>query len=399
MSALRRHPGRRALDLVRGVAHLPGSLLLCCLLLIATSVVTLRSASLGPGGELLPFAARQLQWAVPAVLAFLGAALVPYNRLTRRSGVLFALALLTLVLVVLVGTKVNGARSWFSFGSVRIQPSEFSKHALLLLLARTLARQGDRIRTWRGLGEVGLLTALPVGLIMLQPDLGTALTFVPLVGAPVLVAGARLRHLAALGALALSALPVAWLFFLREYQKLRILAFLDAGAHASGTAYQTQQSLVAIGSGGLTGRGFCEGAHGALGFLPERHTDFVFGVVGEDFGLIGGMLVLGLYGWLFAELGRIAHAARDPEGRFIATGVLALTVCQVGINAGMALGLTPVTGLTLPLMSYGGSSLVASMLGFGLAASVALHRTRVLAPVPAAVCTSPSVLFPLGRVR
>lgn len=378
---------------LRELNHLPGSLLLCCLLLIACSVATIRSASLTPAGDVLPYASRQLLWAIPAVGAFLVTALSPYPRLVRRSPGLYALGLLTLALVVVVGTKVNGARSWFSLGPVRVQPSEFVKYALLLLVARALSRLGERIKTWRGLGEIGLLAGLPVGLIMLQPDLGMALTYLPLVGAPVLVAGARLRHLAALCALGLSSLPVAWLFFLKQYQKLRILAYLDAGAHASGTAYQTEQSLVAIGSGGLTGRGWMHGAHGPLGFLPERHTDFVFGVVGEDFGLIGGMIVLGLYGWLFAELARIAQAARDTEGRMIATGVLALTMCQVGVNVGMALGLCPVTGLTLPLYSYGGSSLVASMLGFGLAASVALNRTRIMAPPPAAAAD----LLPLRR--
>ena len=377
---------------LRDLGHLPGSLLLCCLLLIACSVLTIRSASLTPAGDVLPYAGRQLLWAVPAVGAFLLAALLPYPRLVRRAPGLYALGLLTLALVLVVGTKVNGARSWFSLGPVRVQPSEFMKYALLLVVARALARMGERIKTWRGLLEVGALAGVPVGLIMLQPDLGMALTFVPLVGAPVLVAGARLRHLCALGALGLSALPVAWLFFLKQYQKLRILAYLDAGAHASGTAYQTEQSLVAIGSGGFGGRGWMEGAHGPLGFLPERHTDFVFGVVGEDFGLVGGMVVLGLYGWLFAELARIAHAARDSEGRLIACGVLAITICQVGVNVGMALGLCPVTGLTLPLFSYGGSSLVASMLGFGLAASVALHRTRVMAPPPPA-----AELLPLRR--
>ena len=397
MSAVRRgrSPLQAPLRALGDLSHLPGSLLLCCLLLIGCSVLTIHSASLTPAGEVLPFASRQLLWAIPAVGAFLLAALVPYSRLLRRSPAFYLLGLLVLLLVLLVGTRVNGAKSWFSFGPVRVQPSEFMKYALLLLVARTLARLGDGVRTWRGLGQVALLAGLPVGLILLQPDLGTALTFVPLVGAPVLVAGARLSHLALVAGLALSSLPVAWFCFLKEYQQLRILAFLDAGAHASGTAYQTQQSLVAIGSGGLAGRGWMEGAHGPLGFLPERHTDFVFGVVGEDFGLIGGAIVLGLYGWLFAELARLAQAARDPEGRLIATGVLALTVCQVGVNVGMALGLTPVTGLTLPLFSYGGSSLVASMLGFGLAASVGLHRTRVLgAPVAA-----PPELFPCHRRR
>jgi len=228
------------------------------------------------------------------------------------------------------------------------------------------------------------LTAVPLLMVLTQPDLGTSLTYLPILAAMVFVGGARLRHLATLAAAGLASLPVAlplaWAFVLKDYQKLRILAFLDSSGHSLGGAYQTTQSVIAVGSGGLFGRGYMQGTQGPLGFLPERHTDFIYAVVCEDFGLVGGVLLLGLYGYLIATLARIARSCRDLEGRLLVTGVATILATQVGVNVGMALGVTPVTGLTLPLVSYGGSSLVAAMAGFGLAASVARSRVVAFAP-------------------
>lgn len=386
--------------LSRELDRFPLSLLLTCGLLLVASLVALASAGLTPDGGSLGWASKQLFWAGLGLLGFLAVSQVPYDALTRRWPLLWGAGLLSLGLVLAVGTKVNGARSWFSLpGGTRLQPSEFVKYALIVALARVVARRGAGIGTWGGLAEAGAVVGVPVGLVLLQPDLGTALTYVPIALAIVLVAGARLRHLALLAGTALAALPVAWLFFLKEYQKLRILSFLDAGEHAQGGAYQVTQGLIAIGSGGLWGRGFCHGTQGPLGFLPERHTDFVFAVVCEDFGLLGGVIVLGLYANLVAVLVQLAHATRDPEGRLIITGVTAVTVVQVVVNVGMVLGVMPVTGLPLPLLSYGGSSLVATLCGFGLAASVARHRTRVLVFDGEAAAGRARSALPLARAR
>lgn len=364
--------------LSRELERFPGTLFGVCLALLAVSLVTLHSASLTPDGGSLGYAAKQAGWAVLGLGGFLACSQAPYDRLGRRAWGFMALGLLALALVLVVGTKVNGARSWFALGPVRLQPSEFVKYALVLLLAHTVARRGAGIATWSGLFEAGVITGVPIGLVLLQPDLGTALTYLPILGAIVFAAGARLAHLALIGLAGLSTLPVAWFFFLKEYQKLRILSFLDSNEHALGGAYQVNQSMIAIGSGGLVGRGFGQGTQGPLGFLPERHTDFVFAVVCEDFGLVGGVVVLALYGYLIAALLDIVRTTRDPEGRLLVTGVAAVTIMHVVINVGMVLGVMPVTGLPLPLISYGGSSLLATLCGFGLCASVARHRTRVL---------------------
>jgi len=365
-------------SLAKTLDRFPGTLLAICLLLLGVSLLVLRSASLAPDGRMLAYASRQVVWVGIGLGAFFGVALVPYHWVARRSHLLYVAGLVALALVFVLGTKVNGSRRWYSLGPVRVQPSEFMKYALVVVLAHAIALRGAAgIRTWGGLAQAAAITGAPFLLVLAQPDLGTSLTYLPIAAAVVFAAGARLRHLAAIGGAGLAALPLAWLFVLKDYQKMRVRAFLDSeGQHALGGAYQTTQSVIAIGSGGPWGRGYMEGSQGTLGFLPERHTDFVFGVIGEDFGLAGGLAVLALYGYLLCTLGRIAHETRDLEGRLIVVGVGAILTVQVVVNAGMSMGITPVTGLTLPLVSYGGSSLVASMLGLGLVASVARHKRR-----------------------
>jgi len=370
--------------LVRELERFPGTLLGICVVLLALSLVVLRSASLAPDGTTLHYMSKQVVWAGAGLTVFLVLCLVPYPQLTRRAWILYALGLLALIAVFVIGTKVNGSRRWFSLGPVRVQPSEFMKYLLVIALARTIAARRGGIRTARGLAEVALVTAVPFLLVMAQPDLGTGLSFLPIAAAMAIAAGARWRHLLAVVGAGVAAAPFMWAFVLRDYQKDRILSFLDAKEHALAGAYQTTQSVIAIGSGGLFGRGYMAGTQGPLGFLPERHTDFVFAVVCEDFGLLGGVLLLGTYGYLLCALAQVARATRDPEGRLLVVGVSAITVFQIAQNVGMALGIMPVTGLTLPLVSYGGSSLVASMIGFGLAASVARHRALVFTPAEAA---------------
>ncbi|MCA8924035.1 MAG: rod shape-determining protein RodA [Planctomycetes bacterium] len=372
---------RAQVVLAREASRFPGTLLGVCLLLLAISVVVLKSASLQPDGSLGPYMNRQLVWASVGLATFFGASLIPYPKLGRRAWIVYLVGLAALGAVLFLGTKINGSRRWFDFGVVRVQPSELMKYVLVITLAHVVARRGEEIKTWGGLLEAGVISAIPFGFVMLQPDLGTSLTFIPIAGAIVFAAGARLLHLGLLAAAALASLPLAWLFVFKDYQKDRVLSFLTpTGDRALEGAYQTNQSMIAIGNGGLWGRGYMEGTQGPLGFLPERHTDFVFGVIGEDFGLVGAAALLGLYGYLICVLGQIATRTRDPEGRLLVVGVTAILATQLAVNVGMAMGLTPVTGLTLPLVSYGGSSLVAAMCGFGLAASVARHRVRMFVP-------------------
>jgi rod shape determining protein RodA len=381
--------------LSRTLGRYPGTLLGICVLLLGMSLLIMRSAGLTPDGRLLPYFTRQAIWAAVGLSVFGVLSLIPYDRVARRSPWIYLAGLLALAAVFVVGTKVNGARRWFAVGPIRIQPSELMKYVVVLAVAHALALEGNRIRTWSSLAKVTIIAGIPFLLVAAQPDLGTALTYIPILGAMVFVAGARLKHLLSVGLAGLACLPIAWVFLLRDYQKGRILSFLEPGANALGGAYQTTQSVIAVGAGGAWGRGFLQGTQGPLGFLPERHTDFIFAVICEDFGLLGGVIVLGLYAYLLCTLARIARQCRDLEGRLIVSGVAALIFMQVAVNVGMALGVAPVTGLTLPLLSYGGSSLVSTMVGFGLVASVACSR-RLVFHTPDA---EPTRSRPLARAR
>jgi rod shape determining protein RodA len=332
-------------------------------------------------------------------IAFFVVAWIPYDRITKHADAIYAAGAFALVLVLMIGTVVNGSRRWFAIGTIRIQPSEFSKYCLVIFLARMIAREGERLRTWRGLVGPAVATLVPVALVGKQPDLGTALSHVPLLAAMLFAAGARLRHFAITGVGALAMLPVSWFFLLHDYQKQRVLTFLSPEKSASGGAYQQLQSQIAIGAGGLWGKGYEQGTQGQLGFLPFRHTDFIFAVCGEEWGLVGGLALLGLFGVLALGLAVVATRTRDLEGRLIVVGVASVLITHVLVNVGMATGMGPVTGIGLPFCSYGGSSLLANLLGLGLAASVARRKVVMWAPPRRSGSTTTASLLEDACVR
>jgi rod shape determining protein RodA len=362
---------------MRALRGMPWLVILPALAIVLWSLLFIRSAAYDAAtGGFAPYTERQVEWALVSFAAFIAIAFVPYDRLARGSDWLYAAGLVALVAVLLT-TPVNGSRRWFALGSVRVQPSEFTKYVLVLFLARVIGMQGEKVRTWRGLAPAAAATAAPVALILKQPDLGTALTHVPLLATMLFAAGARLRHFATVGAAAAAALPLAWFFVFQDYQKARVLDFLSPEHAALGGAYQQLQGEIAIGAGGFFGRGFEQGTQGSLGFLPFRHTDFIFAVVGEEWGFVGGAALLVLYGLLVLGLGEVARGTRDIEGRLIVVGVATILVTHVFVNVGMTTGMLPVTGITLPLVSYGGSSLLANLAGLGLAASVGRRKVVV----------------------
>lgn len=362
---------------MRALRGMPWLIVLPAFAIVAWSLLFIRSAAFdAASGGFAPYAERQLEWALVSWVAFFAIAFVPYDKLARSSDWLYALGLIALAAVFVLGTSVNGSRRWFAVGSVRIQPSEFTKYALVLFLARVIGMQGEKVRKWSGLLPPVAATLLPVALVLKQPDLGTALAHVPVLATMLFAAGARKRHFATVGAAAAAGMPLAW-FFLHDYQKQRILSFLSPEHAALGGGYQQLQGMIAIGAGGFAGRGFEQGTQGALGFLPFRHTDFIFAVVGEEWGFAGALALLVLYGLLVLGLGEVARATRDLEGRLIVTGVATILVTHVAVNVGMTTGVLPVTGITLPLVSYGGSSLLANLAGLGLAASVGRRKVVV----------------------
>lgn len=318
---------------------------------------------------------RQLGWALAAIAAFVAVVATGYRRILASAAALYAIAAAVLGLTLIVGVKINGARCWLNLFGVQLQPSEFAKVATILLAARMLARRDLPADRWSTLLKAAAVVGLPFGLIVLQPDLGTAMVLLPVTLAMLLVAGMRARHLAALTALGLMLLPPAW-FVLDEYQRERIRVFLDPWRDPLGSGWNKIQSELAIGSGGLWGKGWLAGTQNTLGYLPRpvAPTDFIFSVVAEETGFVGSSLLILLFAVLVVRGVAAAVEAPDREGMLLATGLTALVFSHAFVNLAMTIGLLPITGLPLPLVSYGGSFLLAIGISLGLIQSVRAHR-------------------------
>ena len=343
----------------------------------ALVLIGLGAVSIATTGRIDPTAGHVVRQGVALVLGLvLGGVLATtdHRRSALLAPVLYVVALVLLALVLIVGPPINGARAWLQAGPVQFQPSELAKVALIMMLASLTQERREPALTAGGIGAVVVVGALPMGLILLQPDFGTFLVFVALICVLLLVAGARLRHLLVLAIVGLVAIGLAWqLDLVEDHQVERLAVFLDAGASdPQGAGYNTAQAQIAVGSGGLFGRGLQAGQQNALGYVPENHTDFVFTVVAEETGFAGAAVLLGLYALVLWRGLRIAAAAPDILGTLLAAGGVAVIAIQVFISIGMTIGLVPVIGLPLPLVSYGGSNLVTSLAMIGLMVSV--HR-------------------------
>jgi len=307
--------------------------------------------------------------------------LLDYAELRGMYWFLYGINIFLLLLVLLVGTEVNGSKSWIDFKYFSVQPSEISKVLLVITLSRLLERQ-ERLQAWLDLIPP-VLHVLPIlVLVMLQGDLGTSLVIAAV--SVILVYAAGFPGQKVLAALLVCAMGVAGLVYshyhfgvnfpLQEHHWERIHTFLYPESDPGGAGYQVMRSKVSIGSGGLTGQGYRQGALHQLGYLPFHHTDFIFAVLVEEFGFVGGIAVIGLFGLILYRISNVAQMARDQYGALLAVGVGAIIATHVLENIGMTMGVTPVTGIPLPFMSYGPSALVSCLLAIGLVQSVAIHR-------------------------
>ncbi len=311
---------------------------------------------------------RQLIWIALGIGVCAVLVSLDYRLYTDYAPVWYCGGLVLLVLVLLYGSEINGSRSWLVLGPVHIQPSELGKLAVILTLAKSLANLNRRHPgTWHLL-KVGFLTLVPMVLVVLQGDLGTALMYIPIMVGIVVVAGLRLRILVWCLLAVLCASPVAWIY-LKDYQKQRILTTLDPELDPQGVGYQTRQSQIAIGSGGVFGRGIGQGSQSHLGFVPEIHSDFIFALLAEETGLIGAGTVLLLYLLVLMKLIGIAVESRDRTVILVVTGVVSMISSHVLVNVGMTLGLLPPIGIPLPLLSYGGSFTIVTFSALGVALS------------------------------
>ncbi len=330
------------------------------------------------GASMEPWAIRQLIRFAAALVILLVVAISDIRLWLRLAYPLYGAALILLVVVDVAGFIGMGAQRWIDLGVINLQPSEVMKIALVLALARYFHRlaSDDLARPWR-LIVPALMILAPVGLVLKQPDLGTAMMLLAGGAALFFAAGVRLWMFAAVAAAGLAALPVAWQM-LHDYQRQRVLTFLDPESDPLGSGYHILQSKIALGSGGLLGKGYLQGTQSHLNFLPEKQTDFIFTMLAEEFGLLGSLTVLGLYTLILAYCLAIAISARSQFSRLVAFGVAVTFFLYVFINMAMVMGLIPVVGIPLPLVSYGGTATVSLMIGFGLVMCVGVHRDVVI---------------------
>ena len=355
----------------RSLRDLGWSLIVITLVISAVGILQIYSATRGTVWEQAWW--KQALWVAAGLLLMWIAASIDYHTLVGHAFVYYFVALAALVLVLVVGRTVSGAKRWLGFGPFYLQVSEFVKIVILLVVARYLTELRTERLEIRDLVRLVGLVGLPMALVMKQPDLGTALTYLPILAVGVFLAGLRWKHIVVILLALAVLLPVSWLI-LQDYQKTRLVSFLDPARDPLGSGYQTIQSKIAVGSGGMWGKGVARGSQTQLRFLPVPHTDFIFSAFAEEHGFVGVVVLLGLYFVLLMQIVQNAQTAPDRAGVYVSMGVGALLLFHVLVNIGMVVGRMPVTGIPLPLMSYGGSNIWCTFLMLGLVNNVRLRR-------------------------
>ncbi len=355
--------------------HLDWSLLIAVLLLCLCGLLMIYSTTYDPIRDRV---GREFYTQLSAVgigLVAMGLMLViDYRTLGEYAPVLYVGVAILLLYVLFFGVVAGGSRRWISLGVFNLQPSEFAKAGLALLLATWFGQ--DKLSALRtgDLVVAGGILLVPFLLIARQPDLGSAVTLVPVLAGIAFVAGLRLRLIGYAVLLLVLIAPVAWAYGLEDYQRSRVVTFLDPSQDARGAGYQQIQARITVGSGGLTGKGFLNGTQGQYKFLPVAHNDFVYSVLAEEHGFLGVLLTLGLYLFVLHRSLEAARLARERIGAYLVVGLISCFAFQVIYNIAMSAGLAPVKGLTLPLLSYGGSSMIATLMSFGLILNVRMRR-------------------------
>jgi rod shape determining protein RodA len=344
-------------------------------LLSLVSVFEIRSATAMT--KFHGFDHKQIEFLLIGVVLMFIVSLIDYHQLVEIARSAYGVSVLALLAVLVVGTKHLGARRWISFpGGVHFQPSEWVKLVLIVMLARFFWGLGGRDLTWRDIGKAFALVCVPMALVLKQPDLGTTLTYVPVLVMGLFLGGIRLKQ-AAILVVAFAVLGgAAWSSgkLLKPYQKARLTSFMNPDDDPKGSGYQIRQSLIAVGSGGVWGKGTNRGTQTQGDFLPIPYTDFIFAALCEEHGFVGALFVLLLYFLILMRLIQNAQTASDMPGTFIIMGIVSVIVFQIAVNVGMVLGLMPVTGIPLPLLSYGGSSVLFTFLSLGIVMNIRMRR-------------------------
>jgi rod shape determining protein RodA len=320
------------------------------------------------------YALRQFMWFGIGVVFLFMTVRISYRKFLDAAYILYIVNVLLLVMVLIMGHVRLGAQRWFSIGGFAFQPSEFMKISFVLALSSYVAQKKGAMESLGSLIVPSFLLTIPFALVLLQPDLGTALLLVPVFFAILFVGGAKPKYLIRMILLGLACMPVFW-HLLRDYQRQRLLVFINPNVDPLGAGYTIIQSKIAVGSGGLIGKGWLNGTQNQLNFIPERHTDFIFSVVGEEWGFFGALALVLLYMLIINRAFNIGNLTSDRCGKCVATGLAVLLGMQVIINIGMTIGLMPVVGIPLPLVSYGGSSLIATLVAIGLLLNIGIRRS------------------------
>lgn len=345
-------------------------LLSATLLLLGVSLLSLYSLSSGGGTN---YFLKQSLFASLGLGVMFFVSFLDYRHIERASTPLYFSMLFVLSALLVIGSTVRGTSGWLSFGIFQIQPVEFAKVVLILFLSSFIRKKTTELGEWTRIIASLFLSAVMIFLVLRQPDLGSSLVLMAIWIGMIVVAGLRWSHVITLGVLGSILIVSAW-FLLAPYQKDRINTFLHPELDPKGSGYNVLQSMVAVGSGGVFGKGVGHGSQSQLSFLPEKHTDFIYAVVTEELGLVGAWFVLILYGVILYRIRRIADLASDNAGYLLSVGALIFFLTHITINIGMNIGILPVTGLPAPLLSYGGSSLLAFCVMLGLLQSVYRHK-------------------------
>lgn len=347
------------------------TLFLTVLAILFVGLLTLYSASVRYHSQTIVF--RQITWIFIGIILLFLILHIDYQNFISISYLLYGINIFLLVLVLFFGKARGGAYRWISLGAFNLQPSELAKITLVLALSSYISRRKTNITKISFLFKVFCLVLPAFIFILIEPDLGSALLLIPITLAVLFMAGAKARHLVSVIFLGLSSIPFFWQF-LKDYQKERLFVFINPNVDPLGSGYTIIQSKIAIGSGGLLGKGWLSGTQNQLNFLPERHTDFIFSVVGEEWGFLGALILIFLYLVIVLRGIKIIRTTPDQYGRLIATGFITMFFLQVTINIGMTIGFLPIVGLTLPLISYGGSSIITTLAYIGFLLNIGMRR-------------------------
>lgn len=354
------------------------TLLVFVLLICSLGVLEIYSSTFGTkfaatGGT--PLYLKQVYWILAGVVLMFMVSMINYQVLLENAHWFYIASILSLLAVAVFGKKYLGARRWIQLpGGQHFQPSEWVKIVLVLAMAKYFSEEGDRSPTFGDILKGGLIAGVPMLLVLKQPDLGTALTYVPVALMALFLGGIQFRHAAIIVLIVGVLAPAVWVKGLHPYQKQRLTSFLHPEADSQKSGYQLEQSKIAVGSGGIWGRGVRGGSQTQGAFLPEPHTDFIFAAWSEEHGFVGAVALLLLYFMLLMRLIHDAQTAPDRAGGFVVMGVVAVLLFHILVNAGMVVGYMPVTGIPLPLMSYGGSSLLFTFMALGIVMNVRMRR-------------------------